>query len=544
MSGNPVLKIGPKITALPVVHGSGDFAWTVRQTMLAQNFDCLAVPLPESFQSNVQQAILDFPTPGIVVQKDFVGEGWQSEELWSTESEDDESTQQGASYVPIDPCQPVIAAIRTALGDRMPIRFIDLETSQFEPHSMTLPDAFALKKVSVEQYAASVVPFLKKPEHPQWNHRVAHMAHRLRELSVDYQNILLVVSILDWPWIRQAFSNPDLERFEDQPSYDCERFSVEHDSLYFLLGEIPFITGLYERARSTLESDAELSIDGVKELLVSARDAYRDEYRNRARKVTPRTLSTCLKYIRNLTLIENRLSPQLITIVNAAKQIVGDGYALSVLTTAKNYNYQSEIGLSEIKMGIGQASFPDGDVRAMYSRLPGPPVQWSTLSLVPMPDRRTKDEWKQQWNPYSQCSWPPEDIVIENFRQTVFDRALETMGAELAKTEKFTTSVKDGIDIRDTIRNWHEGGIYVKTLPPTRGKLDCAVMLFDSPSDPRDYPWRTTWFAEHKDESTLSFYATNFADEPVGPGICLATYGGILFLYPVSYPHLTLPTKA
>ena len=57
-------------------------------------------------------------------------------------------------------------------------------------------------------------------------------------------------------------------------------------------------------------------------------------------------------------------------------------------------------------------------------------------------------------------------------------------------------------------------------------------MLFDSPADPRDYPWRTTWFAEHKDESTLSFFATNFQDEPVGPGICLATYGGILFLYP------------
>jgi len=69
-------------------------------------------------------------------------------------------------------------------------------------------------------------------------------------------------------------------------------------------------------------------------------------------------------------------------------------------------------------------------------------------------------------------------------------------------------------------------------VPPSRGTLDACVMLFDSPSDPRDYPWRTTWFAEHKNESTLSLYATNYEDEMVGPGIGLSVYGGALFLYP------------
>ena len=57
-------------------------------------------------------------------------------------------------------------------------------------------------------------------------------------------------------------------------------------------------------------------------------------------------------------------------------------------------------------------------------------------------------------------------------------------------------------------------------------------MLFDSPADPRDNTWRTTWYAEHEKESTLSFFATDFRKEPVGPGIGLANYGGALFLYP------------
>jgi hypothetical protein len=114
----------------------------------------------------------------------------------------------------------------------------------------------------------------------------------------------------------------------------------------------------------------------------------------------------------------------------------------------------------------------------------------------------------------------------------LFDRAKAVMGADLARTEPFTTSIMDGVDIRDTLRHWYEEKIFVKILPPSRGRLDCVVMLFDAPADPRDYPWRSTWFAEHQEESTLAFYASNFAKEMVGPGIGLATYGGALFLFP------------
>jgi hypothetical protein len=240
-----------------------------------------------------------------------------------------------------------------------------------------------------------------------------------------------------------------------------------------------------------------------------------------------------LTYIRNLTLIGHRLSPQLSDIVIAAKQVAGDGYARVVLEIAKEYEFHDEdYALLECRMGINQIAMPDGDIVKAANRLPGPPIHWTTIEIQPKPNDQIRKDWKQKWNPFSQCSWPPEDDLIEQFRRTVFDRASEVMGADLAKTEKFTTSVKDGIDIRDTVRNWHTNDIYVKVLPPNKGKLDVAVMLFDSPADPREYPWRTTWFAEHKDESTLAFFATDFKSQPVGPGICLAHYGGAMFIYP------------
>jgi hypothetical protein len=183
-------------------------------------------------------------------------------------------------------------------------------------------------------------------------------------------------------------------------------------------------------------------------------------------------------------------------------------------------------------MGIERAQLPDGDVVTMKSRLPGPPVTWSNLQLTRRPPQLDRDKYRMQWNPFSQCSWPPEDEKIERFRTHVMDHALGIMGQDLANSEKFTTSLKDGLDIRETLRNWHTGDLYVKVIPPSRGKLDCVVMLFDAPADPRDYPWRITWHAEHHDESTLSLFATDFEDDLVGPGIAVATYGGAMFLFP------------
>jgi hypothetical protein len=526
-----VLKIGDHITALPIIHGSGDFALEVRRVMLEHEFDCVAVPLPPSFQRNVEEAIELLPTPTVVLQRETPG--FQSGE-WSPDQNDDEFDDADAicSYVPIDPCQGVITALRVAMGEHLPRHFIDLETASFQPYTDALPDPYALKRVAIERFAAAVLPELERPQQQQRCDRIAHMARRLRELSTRFESVLFVCSVLDWPWIREAYVEDTSCEAEDDYVSEPESYQVEPDTLLFALGELPFITGLYERARAELEDDENLSIDGVKELLLSARDAYRRDLKRRARKITPHLLVQCLKYIRNLSLIERRMTPDLYTMVMAAKQIAGDQYALHVAETARDYPYTRPVGLETIQMGIDRASLPGGDLVDMVNRLEGPPLMWRSCDLQRRPEPREVEQWQMRWNPHAQCSYPPEDESVENFRAHVFDRAKAIMGADLVQTEKFTTSIKDGIDIRDTMRNWHEGGIYVKVLPPSRGKLDCVVMLFDSPADPRDYPWRTTWFAEHDEESTLTFFATDYKQELVGPGIGLATYGGAMFLYP------------
>ncbi len=198
----------------------------------------MAVPLPPSFQENVETAIEQLPAISVVVQRDAETDGGPDE------------AELGFSYVPIDPCQGVIAALRTARGERIAREFIDLETPRFVPITGLFPDPYALKRVSPERFAAALLAAVPPPVPGQNAERVAWMAARLRELDSRYRLTLFVCSILDWPWIRDAFHSrpepPEPETFFSPMA----TFGVDPRTLIFVLGELPYITALI-RARPT-----------------------------------------------------------------------------------------------------------------------------------------------------------------------------------------------------------------------------------------------------------------------------------------------------
>ncbi|MCA8994014.1 MAG: hypothetical protein KDA88_18665 [Planctomycetaceae bacterium] len=524
------LELSPRITLVPVIHGSGDFAVEIRRLMLQQKFDRVAVPLPPSFARAVEKGIEFLPHVTIVTQDETLP---YQEPEWSPDGEaPNETTERQCSFVPIDPCQPVIAALRIAIQERMRREYIDLEVSEFDPKSGLLPDPYALKQTSIDRFAAAILPAITRPVADQQLARIAWMASELRRLDQQEGKTLALCSILDWPWIREAFKGSTPITREPEEVFEPELYRVDPDTLAFVLGELPFITGLYEQARFDLGDDENLSVDGIKELMLSSRETYRNDLKNRARKVTPHLLATILKYVRNLCLVERRMTPDLYTLVTAAKQVLGDQFAISVAETAREYPFRDYLPLPEFRVSVGRGQFPNDDITQLKNRLPGPPVVWRSLELNRKPPKIDQQRWQAQWNPFSHCSWPPEDVAIERFRTHVKDHAMALLGNDLAQVEKFSTSLKDGLDIRETLRNWHTGDLYVKVLPPSRGKLDCVLMFFDSPADPRDYPWRITWHAEHQDESTLAFFSTDYAQDIVGPGIAAATYGGAMFLFP------------
>ena len=560
MGGNDFLNITDRISALPVIHGSGDFAVEVRDRILKLEPDCVAIPLPPSFQDEVEAGVDGLPFVSMVsVNEDIpsylgddeapFGETWEQEQRpeENLDAEDepsvDETNLSSYNYVPIDPCQPVISALRVAMGERIPRVFIDLEVERFQQDFHTLPDPYALKKVPMEAFAASLLTVAPKPSaSSQRAARTRWMADALLELEARYKRIVFVCSAMDWPWIRLAcLEGPSGEEksFELHSGASLNpprRYGVSEDTLAFLLGEFPYLTYLYERNREEFLGDSNLSIDGVKELLLEARASWLKGHRPSQNWVTPQRLQIFLQYVRNLTLQGRRLTPDLFTLVLAAKQIAGDAFALAILEVAREYPYQREATEFDeddfVQVGVDRAVFPDGDVGALKSRLGGSAVVWKRISLKPKPTPFERQEWAQRWNPFGMCSWPPEDDAIESFHTHVREQARALLGEDLARTEKFTTSIKDGLDIRETLRNWHTGDLYVKEIPPARGNLEVVVFLFDTPADAGKYSWRTMWYAEHDQESTLCMYATPFENNLVGPGIAESQYGGAFFVFP------------
>jgi len=527
-----VFRLDSRVTLLPVLHGSGDVALEVRRFLLEHRFDCVAVPIPSSFREGVEDAIRELPAVSLVTQPDRATwslPAWQPDTPDGDAEEDDALPER--SFVPIDPCQPVIAALRFAVMERIPRAYLDQETRRFVPCSASLPDPYALKRVPLAKFAAAVLPAIPRPPEGQPRDRVAVMADRLRRLRRRHRSVLGLCSVLDWPWIREAFAQGH-DAPADEEVEPTETLAPDARTLLFVLGELPFITGLYERARRELEEDENLSVDGVKELLLAARHRYRRKLGDEARHLSPKTLALYLRYVRNLCLIERRLTPDLYTLTIAAQQVGGSRFAVHVAETARHYPYSRELPHRGITLGVGRGRLDAGETCRLVSRLPGPPLEWRSLDLRREPERSEQRRWLRAWNPFHTVSWLPEDERIERFRTHCIDRAREILTADLARSEKFTTSLLDGVDVRETLRNWHTGDLWVKSFPPRIGGLDCVVMLFDVPADPRRYPLRMTWQAEHADESTLVLFGTDFLSRIVGPGIGRSLYGGAMFLYP------------
>ena len=136
---------------------------------------------------------------------------------------------------------------------------------------------------------------------------------------------------MDWPWVKEAYD----ERLKVTPSQKPGElptlYGVEKKTLFFALTELPFVTYLYEKKRQDLRPDNNAPIDGVKEILLRAREIFINKHKVRYHNLTSQTFQILLQYIRNLTVMEYRLLPDLYTLVNSAKQF-GENIHLTLPT--------------------------------------------------------------------------------------------------------------------------------------------------------------------------------------------------------------------
>ena len=237
------------------------------------------------------------------------------------------------------------------------------------------------------------------------------------------------------------------------------------------------------------------------------------------------------RYTRNLAHMSGDLVANVYDIAVAARSVVDDNYGWEAWQMANRYLAQHESSdLDTVRLSASEIWINTKRLR-IRRRLPRPKQRLKPAGLKPRKREKTPGEWARQTTGEAICSYPPEDFVIEEYGRFLKQRAKAILSEERVRVEPFTTSILDGIDIRETIRNWHQRKIYVRKADRLAGEVGAVVVIFDEDREDR-YRYLTTWLGEHQNESDMAFYSTFPFENLVGPGIGRAEYGGFLMTLP------------
>jgi hypothetical protein len=249
-------------------------------------------------------------------------------------------------------------------------------------------------------------------------------------------------------------------------------------------------------------------------------------------RVEPWQRLNLARFGRNLALYSGQLIPGLYDLLAAGRGCVSENYAWELHRLAVAYPAQAETAADLPTTRIRADEMYEGTRRIRIRRRIRRPKRpdWRTL----LKRRRIKERWPGEWldgfDSQAICSYPPEDVIVEDFGRYLQKRGRSVLSEEMARTVPFTTSILDGIDVRETIRHWSEKQIYVRELGREPGGVGSVVVIFDE--DEGRYEHCQTWIGEHEQESDMAFFCTDPSQGIVGPGICRVTYGGFLLSYP------------
>jgi hypothetical protein len=501
-----------KLTIIPVLHGRLEFAVSVRQALEALRPDCVAVELPETLTRLVMQGVARLPLLSIIHYPD---------------------NRDNPVYLPIEPVDPIIEAVRFGMENDVLVHLVDQDVDAYDKHLDWLPDSYALKRLGHASYCALTAAHLEREDvDPVDAGREKVMAFHLRDLLARHDRVVFVCGLAHAERVRMLLSEPaGAEPMRRVKRDNATLYHLAEESSREVMAEAPYLSSAFEKARAGGPAALD-ELDRLKEQVALAQLARSRYEKNWNDEIPASALSVLFRFARNYALVEGRLAPDLYQLLVAARGAVDDDYGYEVWDLATHWPFQTETPeLPVIILGI-----EDLYEHARYIRFHRRQKtrRKNLLRLVrPRKHERRPGEWKDRWQGDSLCSYQPEDLVVESYGDFLKKKAKGILSAEQSRVEPFTASLLDGIDIRETLRNWHQGRLYVREHQVVRGSVGAVVVVFDEDRGSEEqYPWTMTWQGEHDQESDMAFYATPAAEKLVGPGISRCEYGGFVMTYP------------
>jgi hypothetical protein len=501
------------IRMVPILHNRMEFAVEVRRQFKEYQPDCVAVEFPDTLREKIMKGIERLPLLSVVYYEEENGE---------------------FTYLLLEPTDGQVEAIRLAVSKEIPIHFIDRDTEGYPFDFSVMPDPYAVKKIGHYTYCQAYINLCSKSKSfPEDTLREKTMAYHLRRLSSKGQKVLFVGGLSHLPGILDLLDQPQTQVIGRRKRHGVGLAHLHEESSREIMTEMPYAAAAYERARSGVGEEEPDRLELNNDLIAIARDIH---LKNSKEELSRTQMKVLYRFARNYALITGDLVPSFYQIIVAARGAVDDNFAYEVWEKGSAYPWQTEDpGLPVLRLR-GEDLFLDQRRIRFHRRL-----RTMRTRLVPVPVRKRKrerypGEWRRKFEAFSICSYPPEDVVIEGYGQYLKRRALEIKSEENSRIEPFVCSMLDGLDIRETVREWKSGKIFVKAERPIKGKVGSVVVIFDP--DFRDekgkeaFPWCVTWLGEHDQESDMAFYSTPAGEIMDGPGISRCQYGGFMLTYP------------
>lgn len=290
----------------------------------------------------------------------------------------------------------------------------------------------------------------------------------------------------------------------------------------------------FKKLASYLASECGMTnLDRIKVLFRIIRQAAEILKAEQGEHVTPLHLSNLVKFSRNYAFIEGLLVPDIWHLAVGCRGVSGDDLAWHFWKLATTYPWHDAGGSLPIAYIRGEDLWSRGRRFNLERKIHGRNSTRRGMGpMKPRPQEKRPGDWDRNFNSFTMCSYPPEDILIEGWGEYLQKKCRQTLSAETASVREFTTSILDGVDVRETVRNWHHGKIFVRENGRTRGDIGTVIVIFDNDGDDSEFPWKVTWHGEHEQESDMAFYATRPGADLAGPGIARCRYGGFMLSYP------------
>jgi hypothetical protein len=490
---------------LPAVPGRVEFASEVRRLLQAERPDVVAVELPVALTTPYRRALDRLPQLSVIVY------------------EDEQADR--AVYIPVEVTDPFVEALRTAAELDIPTAFVDPDASE-RPHlDEDYPDTYAVHRLGLQSYVQTY--------RVHRGHRTAAaeafaeaVAWKLQGLD-PLARVVVVVSLNLLDAVMEAMEQPQARPMRHIRRHGVRVLNLHPDCLAEVLTEFPYLQEAYETARLGAEA-----LDRQKLQFRLFAEAERAYEKSTGEHLAHWQRRLWARYTRNLAITQLQLVAGLFDLTVAARAVADDNFAWELWELANRYGHQKTATDLMTTSISGDEMFEKTKRILLRRRLPRRKARMRPVGLRGRKRESFAGEWeKKSRNRWAICSYPPEDLVVENYGDFLRKKGKSILSEERSRTEPFTTSLLDGIDLRETVRNWHEGKIYVHAFQKIAGEVGAVVVVFDDDRDNR-YPFCMTWLGEHQNESDMAFYATDPQDHLVGPGIGRAEYGGFLMSLP------------